>query len=406
MKTNRKNIKSKKSDVLKKTAINNCFKNIKIILHLQFEKTSFQTKNSYINYMKNNLIQVFDKIKDKPKSNKKIEEIAKKYSKIEKLKNDKLVLDERLDNLIKIVVPQTSEMLGYLRTTKEDIILNLIEKFKSKSFTLNQKEIIENLINIEYDDLKKFDLVTEEFFKKMSDFYELCTEMLSPNPDAERKEMRGDMIDMINNQFGLNLDLNEEDYQNLTEEEFEQLLKKSVNEQMHNDFEEMNQKEKAEKVEQTDIDFQKLYKKLAKLIHPDLAKNEEEKVEKEALMKELTSAWENRDYYELMMIWFAVDPENKLEIEFDENNQKKLIKFLNEKINELEYQIWFSKNKDQRTAYYYQNFYALSKKTINNKIFKFNSYIEQIINDTAIRNEEYAVDSNLKKELKALKFWI
>ena len=82
----------------------------------------------------------------------------------------------------------------------------------------------------------------------------------------------------------------------------------------------INKKKKTNK--NTDINFQKIYKSLIKLCHPDLSKNSEEKRHNEELTKKLTVVWRNRDYYELLILWLEIDPMNSLNLEINKENQK------------------------------------------------------------------------------------
>ncbi|MDO5606936.1 MAG: hypothetical protein Q4G08_00620 [Capnocytophaga sp.] len=79
-------------------------------------------------------------------------------------------------------------------------------------------------------------------------------------------------------------------------------------------------KERRDKIKNTDADFQKIYKKLAKKIHPDLYKDENEKQHKEELMKTLSALWENRDYLGLIQLTLTIDPDNEDDIGLSEGN--------------------------------------------------------------------------------------
>lgn len=117
---------------------------------------------------------------------------------------------------------------------------------------------------------------------------------------------------------------NASNQENIKEKFFENFQKQKT---------EVQAQEKKQMIKNTDIDFKDLYKKLAKLLHPDLAKTEFERAEKEKVMQELTSHWNERNYYELLMIWMEHDVENTCNLEINEKNHKNIVNQLNDKMS-------------------------------------------------------------------------
>ncbi|NJM79761.1 MAG: hypothetical protein HC854_09300 [Flavobacterium sp.] len=142
------------------------------------------------------------------------------------------------------------------------------------------------------------------------------------------KEMMKNMMKDAGIDIGLDNDFSLEDifggnfFENISQKFHEEHSKKE---------EKNKHKQKEETNKNTDINFQKIYKGLIKLCHPDLSKNEEEKTHNEELTKKLTVVWTNRDYYELLTLWLEIDPTNSLNLEINKENQKNIIKNLTDK---------------------------------------------------------------------------
>ena len=63
-----------------------------------------------------------------------------------------------------------------------------------------------------------------------------------------------------------------------------------------------------------------------------MVKTEDEKQQKEILIKRLTQAWEKRDYLELLLLKETIDVEHSIPVEFSGKNIKSITDQLNKKI--------------------------------------------------------------------------
>ncbi len=83
-----------------------------------------------------------------------------------------------------------------------------------------------------------------------------------------------------------------------------------------------------------------IYKQLAKLFHPDLEQDEERKIEKEVLMKELTAAYEAKNLHTLLMLELKwIHNENDHLETLGEEKLSIYLQILREQARDLEYEI-------------------------------------------------------------------
>jgi hypothetical protein len=339
----------------------------------------------------NNELKVILQEKSGEKKNKKIENISKKLQKIEKLKADFEILKTKIKTIRELVDKQTTDNKNSLCQTKEKYVLLLIKKYEMKSFTKWQKEIISSLIADELDILSNYEYTSEKLQSAISQYIALQKE----NMNSYEKAMLQEGYKQMMNEFDLDFDESDLDFEKTNDPAFKKQFEEKIRAKQKEHEEQQKQFEKEKKVEKTYIDFQKIYKKLAKLAHPDLYKSENEKAEKEQQMQRLTKAWDERDYYELLMLWLEIDPSNSIELEITEKNQKNIIAQLNEKINEIEAETYQVKFLFDDTAFYYQ-FHAPTEKGIINKIDKYKKALDTNIEMTLLRHNDVEVTKTFK----------
>jgi hypothetical protein len=109
-----------------------------------------------------------------------------------------------------------------------------------------------------------------------------------------------------------------------------------------------------------------------------------------------------RNYYEILTLWLEIDPENTIELEITERNQKSILKQLNEKINTLEAETYRIKFHYEDTAFYYQNFNAPSDKGTLSKINKYIKTLEITAEKTTFILENIQNTSKLKAFLEEI----
>lgn len=346
--------------------------------------------------MKNQLQVIFNETK-KENKNKVIEEIVKKVSKIEKLKKDLDTLKNKINVIKEQFNKTTKDVLEEFKVCKENYILLLIDKYNLKSFTKWQKEYIEKFINDEIEILREKDLVSEELDKVYNTHMSKTMNNMSKSEKMLRDEMTRDMFENMGFEFEDNFD-----FDNIFKEDFSEKMKEKFQEEHFKYQEKSKEFEKQQQVENTDIDFQKLYKKLVKISHPDLAKSEFDKASSEITMKKLTTAWDDRNYYELIMIWMEIDPENTINLQINEKNQRNIVNQLNQKIKKTESELKIIKRFDPYSSFYY-GFNAPKEITILKNINNYKEFLVDEIEETNFLLERYMTNENLKFDLKKIK---
>jgi hypothetical protein len=334
-----------------------------------------------------NKLQIILEQSTSERTHKKIEAISKKTAKIEKLKKDLELLIGKVKMIKEKVEVEISETKKNLSIAKEAYIYVLIDKYAAKGLLVWQRNLTLELIQDEYEVLLKMGYRSEKLANAID-------ELLKEN--IEKKELGDEMLREMFDDLGLEEEMDFEDFRN-----------PEFREKMNQKFQEANAErqkefEKEQQIENTDVDFQKLYKNLAKLVHPDLCKEELEKAHKEQTMKQLTEAWEKRDYYEILMLWIAIDPDNTIGLRLNEENQKNIIKQLNSKINDLEYEQYQIKNEFSDTSFYYINFNAKTEKGIHNKIKKYARVLDINLEEVLDRTIEFKKTNDFKKHLVEL----
>ncbi len=125
----------------------------------------------------------------------------------------------------------------------------------------------------------------------------------------------------------------QQEYESFFDDQYQHQNKK----QSKTQFEKERKLAEAEKLLNTDIN--KLFKDLAKLIHPDRELDPEMRHKKENLMKELSNARDNADIGDILRIKLLVDellPNNNNELSLTDTTIKRFVTVLKTKIKELE----------------------------------------------------------------------
>jgi len=341
-----------------------------------------------------NKLQVIINHASGEKKNQLFENISKKTLKIERLKIENKNLEEKINKIKTIVDKMSKPVYPLFIDAKETYIKLLLEKYNLKGVLEWEKEIISELIFEEISILTDLELISDN----IKEIYLNHLKNVSKDFKSQDKEMHQEEARLIFEEMGIELD-DDFDFDSINDPDF---IKK-----IQQEFHEKNQKEREnktqQKVEKTDIDFQKLYKKLVKLCHPDLVKDTKEKETREEIIKEITAAWESRNYYNLILLWLKIDPNNSCELEKKKKNQKNIIKQLNEQIAILEYEAYRIKNEFEETAFYYKNFNAPREKTIETRVNKYLANIQEVTNRTHFYINKFQSTSNFKKELKDIR---
>ncbi len=347
----------------------------------------------------NNELKIIFQQKSGEKKNKYIDDISKKLKKIEKLNVDFITLKTKINTIRILVDEKTIQTKNNLCQTKEQFVLLLLKKYGLKGFTKWQKEIISDLIAEELEILAHYNYNSDTLQNGLKEYRLLQNQ----NRSEYEKDMMQESYKEMLSEFELEIDEEDSDFdfEKMNDSDFKKRLEEKIRAHQKKQEEQQKQFEKEQKIEKTDIDFQKIYKKLAKLAHPDLYKLQEEKVVKEEQMQRLTFAWDERDYYELLMLWLEIDPENTIELDITQTNQKNIIAQLNKKINEIEGETYMVKFRFEDTAFYYQ-FNAPSEKGMHTNIAKYIKTLDKNAEMTAKKHSDVEKTKTFKIILKEI----
>lgn len=343
--------------------------------------------------MNNTLALSLNKISE-AQQNKLISDLVKKHHKLEKIKNDNLQLVQSLEQVKVVYQEKTKNILQELFSVKEVFLRSLIDKSKKKSFTLWQRDILSNIIINEFSSMDFLNCNTKGFQDMKGEFQRIAYDELS----EKDKILAEEMLDKMKAEMDIPEDF---DIHRIHDEEYMREIWAKINKGIFDEQKIEKQEANFENQLNLDLDFKQIYRKMARFCHPDLAKNDKERENKEQQIKKINLAWEKLDYYELIIIWMEIDPENSLDIELTEVNCKKIIKDLNEKIRKEEYENLRIKNEDP-TTFYYKNFFAKQQKTVHSKIDKFIKSVQIDLDHTLMKIEDVRTITGLKSVLGAM----
>lgn len=309
-------------------------------------------------------------------------QIDKKLDQIEKLKNGILNLKKQIDKAkqIHLIYVRNTEIRCF--KTVETLIVGLYKRYMQPDFIDWQKELLLEKINAEIEFLYSNRYESEIITRIEDKITEQSSEVLS---DKDRKKVNKEMKDYIENSTGVELD-DDFDYNKIKNKgnRFSEILNSKIFEKQK----QVSLKKQKYKVENTDKDFQKLYKKLVRKSHPDLAKDPKIKKRREDFMKRLSSTWEKRDYYRLLLLDREADNENGVDdkdpdkVEVSSKHVKSISNQLNEEIQDLQEEEWRIKEQDPETSFLLKNISSRSEEGMLKKADLLKKELEGIIDLT------------------------
>jgi hypothetical protein len=297
-------------------------------------------------------------------------EINTKIKKIKKLKEafekTKADIQQLKDTYHKLITPVEEQFLR----DKEKFLVKLHKRWKERGFSAWQSDLIMQIIQNEINEIRNYTDTSKVVDEVSKEIVESQKAQLSD----EEKKMMNSMAKDFFNFSGIDADLDEdENFDFFSDNPFENFGKRQEESQN-----ESNAQEKRDKVLNTDKDFQKLYKRLVKKAHPDLVIDPAEKEQRESLMKELSQAWEERDYYKLLLLKSDIEQDDDVPIALGEAQTKTLISQLNAEISLWNQKSYELKHHAEESSFYYQSFYSRSTKISLNKVKAFKDHLEQL----------------------------
>ena len=350
-------------------------------------------------------------IKTKKKLTKQQESFNKLVKQIEKRTAELTYLE---DGFKKYQVSKQA-ILGTILTEKARAKLNyalvLDEVFENNKFTKKEKEkliqIIKNVSTPIYPDEKEID-------DKMTELYDKYSKMQESKSSKEDIEHDKAMMEMLLKEMGIDIDLSDIDgfsMKDMKEKVMEQLNKEKSEGKTEEDHEANYQrknkhssglsdkaKEAAQKLNKS---WKQIYFSLVKHLHPDTETDEALKLEKEAVLKEVTTAYDENNFFKLLQLQIKYTNSTDLLEKADDKTLQEFVKILKQQSAEL-----YEKLEMIKDAIYQNELdFLIEKGGVGFIEYKLKSERKAIEKDIADINKEAILFSDvkfLKQELKTI----
>ncbi|MBC7889924.1 MAG: hypothetical protein H7Z13_18770 [Ferruginibacter sp.] len=275
--------------------------------------------------------------------------------KIEKLHKDIERRQFQFDTALQIygndVFPVKSRLAGYRR----QLVTILWDIYKSKKLSKTDQRHLKTILKDQVQELcSQMEGGPDEALKKM--FAELEGISFERIMQREKEMMKSELEEMFD-EMEMDIDFDGVDLhdekamaekmaevrQKLTEKEEEdeeqfkrdRLKKKKTAKQQENE----RIRQAVDEMKQKNIST--IYKQLAKLFHPDLERDEERKLEKDVLMKELTAAYEAKNLHALLTLELKwIHKENDHLESLSEEKLSIYLQILREQANDMEHEMY------------------------------------------------------------------
>ena len=293
--------------------------------------------------------------KTKQKLNPKQRTFNRLIKKLEKLRVEKdkttAELNEKLNYYGKHISPLELEIAALHKESAK-----IFHKFyrEKKSFSESENDILIGMMATQLNEFSKFG--SEDPDDELKEIFELIEgESFDEAAESDFQAMKEDMSETFK-EMGFDIDLDDFN-SDLSEEEMmrkmfemlgdakEQSEARAAAEPKRKKTKKQIEKEEREKQieEAKNKSIAGVYKSLAKVFHPDLERDEKRRIEKEALMKQLTAAYKDNDLHTLLRL--ELEWLQKEESDLDKLSDEKLEIYnraLKEQTEELEAEIYIT----------------------------------------------------------------
>ncbi len=238
----------------------------------------------------------------------------------------------RLDCLVKTCGTTLMPLVNQLHRLDFQMVLAGVDQLKRLKFTEHRRVALEDLIGDKAHELVEDSCGLSE--SEVEQMRGVVDAMDRTSPEEKRQAQSADldyirsMMEVMAGQAGVNLDLSDldmtENPADLERKLFERLqAARQENRDARPQDQEparkptkaqlQREKRKQEAEEMKKRDLKSLYKQLAKVLHPDLETDPDRKLQKDAWMKRLTTAYASSDLRELLSIemeWLGAEASN------------------------------------------------------------------------------------------------
>jgi hypothetical protein len=279
------------------------------------------------------------------------QEFNKLTIRIEKLQKEIEKKQDKFDLAMKMYGKDLYPLKTALMTERRENVVVLWGHFKAKRLAQKDQQVLKQIIREQLQSI--FEELTNEpddVLKKI--FNELEGEDYDKTLEKEKEEAKKQMKAALNKMKVDVSDIDTDDIDALQKKIFEHNASISEEHFEKADFKNQFQKEKkksakqkeAEKIQAEAEELKKknigtIYKQLAKLFHPDLEQDEEQKAEKVLLMQELTAAYEAKNLHALLTLELKwIHKENDHLESLTEEKLAIYLQILKEQVSDLNFQ--------------------------------------------------------------------
>jgi hypothetical protein len=282
------------------------------------------------------------KLKDKSQLSKLQRQFNSKVNKINTLKKDLAERQALLAQARARVETNLRPLLGQIVEKRIELVKLLDRSYGLSIFRKREKDKISFLIeDISYNLIEAHGV--EELIALHDKYAELTHADAVKQAEEEAKEMTQDMF---RNVFGMDVDIADLDDLDQLESRMEQQLEEQERERAAKKATRKKTKAQLAKEEKMKSDMhniskasRRVYTDLVKLLHPDKEQDASVKAWKEEAMKEITSAYNRDDFFELLRLRMEyIKEEEKGLDQLPEDQLKYYLKILNEQVRDLEAQ--------------------------------------------------------------------
>ena len=256
---------------------------------------------------KNNLVISENQVRALSKNQKLFNQLVVK---IDKLKKEKILLIEKLKEVEIMVHKKIAPLVLETRQSIIDLIIKVDIAYDTYKLSNKEQEAVSWFLVTQLEDILASEGVEEEKMDKLKTIF-------NKHSDESFEEMQEGEASQKKNLFeSLDLDIDYEAFQNLDEDDMEEILRKKVFGAFGMGEEKPRKKTKkqleaeakeAEAEAKMKKDARSIYTQLAKLLHPDKEMDEVRREEKSEIMKRVTNAYSENDLYELLQIQLEVE---------------------------------------------------------------------------------------------------
>ncbi len=273
------------------------------------------------------------------------EDFNKKIKRIESLKAELNQINVQIDGARQRIVSDLFPMIAQIKEKQKKYILILDAAYESGFFKKKDGEtLMEHILELCNDLLSREEMpedenAEDEEIVKIKNKYDTLF-----YSEGEKEMIDQTAKEMLSKLFGIDIDLDEmkkdpEGYLERKQKSIEE-EQNTFREQQQNRKKTKKQLEKEQKIDEDKKvlakDIRTIYTALAKELHPDLEKDEQERLRKTEMMKRVTVAYEKNDLFELLRLQLEYQIQHERIESLVEEQLSRYNQLLQTQINELE----------------------------------------------------------------------